>query len=142
MYLSQILAALTGRSAAISLLFSLFALTVGLSISGTVNANSQGLYALTAKSSSVNVASSKSSAAKAKASKVSAVGPVNLNTASADQIAERLVGVGPSKAQAIVKYREEVGHFRSLDEVLEVKGIGPSILKRNEARIVLSKPRS
>ncbi len=64
---------------------------------------------------------------------------VDLNSASADEIAKTLSGVGPRKAQAMVKYRNEVGPFRSMDEVLEVKGFGPSILARNKGRIQLGK---
>lgn len=64
---------------------------------------------------------------------------VDLNSASADEIAKTLSGVGPRKAQAMVKYRSEVGPFRSMDEVLEVKGFGPSILARNKDRIQLGK---
>ena len=64
---------------------------------------------------------------------------IDLNTASADEIAEALSGVGPAKAQAMVKYRNEPGPFRSLDEVLEIKGFGPSILARNKSRILLGK---
>ena len=64
---------------------------------------------------------------------------VDLNSASADEIAKTLSGVGPRKAQAMVRYRNEVGPFRSMDEVLEVKGFGPSILARNKDRIQLGK---
>jgi competence protein ComEA len=62
---------------------------------------------------------------------------VNINTASADALAEGLIGVGPSKAAAIVAYRTQFGAFKSVDELLEVKGIGPALLKQNQGRIVL-----
>jgi competence protein ComEA len=64
---------------------------------------------------------------------------IDLNTASADEIAKALSGVGPAKAQAMVIFRNEVGPFRSLDEVLEIKGFGPSILAPNKSRILLGK---
>lgn len=60
---------------------------------------------------------------------------VNVNTASAEQIAAGLVGVGPAKAQAIVAYREANGAFKDKAQLLDVKGIGEAILKQNEARI-------
>ena len=60
---------------------------------------------------------------------------VNLNTASAEQIAAGLVGVGPAKAKAIVAYREANGPFKDKAQLLNVKGIGEAILKQNEARI-------
>lgn len=62
---------------------------------------------------------------------------VNINTASAELIAQELVGVGQSKAYRIVEYREAHGPFESTDELIEVKGIGESILERNRDRIVI-----
>jgi competence protein ComEA len=85
--------------------------------------------------SSQNAAKSKVSAKKAGAQQQK----IDLNSASADEIAKTLSGVGPRKAQAMVKYRNEVGPFRSTDEVLEVKGFGPSILTRNKGRILPGK---
>jgi competence protein ComEA len=54
-------------------------------------------------------------------------GPIDLNTATAEQL-DGLPGIGPSTAQAIVDYRQEHGRFRSVDDLLEVRGIGPSKL--------------
>ncbi|KAA0235974.1 MAG: hypothetical protein JJLCMIEE_00623 [Acidimicrobiales bacterium] len=48
---------------------------------------------------------------------------VDLNTASASEL-EELPGVGPTTAEAIIDYRESVGPFRSVEELLEVRGIG------------------
>jgi competence protein ComEA len=62
---------------------------------------------------------------------------VNINTASATELAESLVGVGPAKAQAIVAYREANGSFTDKSQLLEVKGIGEAILEQNAARIGL-----
>ena len=66
---------------------------------------------------------------------------VDLNTATADQLAAALSGVGASKAKAIVRYRTEVGPFRDVRELEEVKGIGPRILAVNKERITVSKPK-
>lgn len=60
---------------------------------------------------------------------------VNINTASAAELAEALVGVGPAKAEAIVAYREANGPFTDKSQLLEVKGIGPAILEQNSDRI-------
>jgi len=49
---------------------------------------------------------------------------VNINTADAATMAAQLKGIGPSKAEAIVDYREENGPFKSVDELSNVKGIG------------------
>ena len=81
-------------------------------------------FAASSQSISGSKTSTKSSVKKAGAQQQK----VDLNSASADEIAKTLSGVGPRKAQAMVKYRNEVGPFRSMDEVLEVKGFGPSIL--------------
>ncbi len=52
---------------------------------------------------------------------------VNVNTASTEEL-ERLTGIGPALAAAIVARREEHGPFSSVDELLAVPGIGPSKL--------------
>lgn len=62
---------------------------------------------------------------------------INVNTASADALAEILTGIGPKKAEAIVAYRETNGPFKSVDDLLQVKGIGPATLEKNRDRIGL-----
>lgn len=55
---------------------------------------------------------------------------VNINVADADTLVRELSGIGPSKARAIIDYREQQGAFVSVDELLEVKGIGLATLER------------
>jgi competence protein ComEA len=55
--------------------------------------------------------------------------PVDLNTADVDQL-DTLPGVGPSTAAAIVAYRSAHGRFRSVDDLGEVRGIGPAKLEQ------------
>ncbi|MCZ6887871.1 MAG: ComEA family DNA-binding protein [Gammaproteobacteria bacterium] len=62
---------------------------------------------------------------------------VDINTADAATIAQTLIGVGPSKAEAIVAYRERNGRFTDPYELTYVKGIGESTVEKNEARIKL-----
>ena len=62
---------------------------------------------------------------------------VNVNSASADALAELLNGVGPKKAEAIVAYREANGPFKVVDDLLNVKGIGQATLEKNRDRISL-----
>jgi competence protein ComEA len=52
---------------------------------------------------------------------------VNLNTATAEQL-DALPGVGPAIAAAIVDYRTRHGPFHSVDDLLDVRGIGPAKL--------------
>ena len=54
-------------------------------------------------------------------------GPVDINTATADQL-DVLPGVGPTTAAAIVAYRDQHGPFQSLDQLGDVRGIGPAKL--------------
>jgi competence protein ComEA len=58
-------------------------------------------------------------------------GPVNVNAADAATLARELVGIGPSKAQAIVAHREKHGAFRSAEDLARVKGIGAKTVDRN-----------
>lgn len=62
---------------------------------------------------------------------------VNINTASAEEIAEALSGVGMSKAQKIIEYREQNGPFAHIDELVNVKGIGLRTVDKNRAVILL-----
>ncbi len=57
--------------------------------------------------------------------------PVNVNTANAEEIAKALYGVGPHKAEAIVRYRQEHGKFKSVQALKKVRGIGQGILDGN-----------
>ncbi|MDK8791410.1 ComEA family DNA-binding protein [Corynebacterium sp. MSK039] len=54
-------------------------------------------------------------------------GKVNINSADATQL-ETLDGVGPATAKAIVEWREANGPFRSVEQLMEVRGIGPGKL--------------
>lgn len=62
---------------------------------------------------------------------------VNINTATAEEISSMLKGVGSTKAQAIVDYREKVGKFVSVDQLAEVKGIGEATVEKNRSLIRL-----
>jgi len=63
--------------------------------------------------------------------------PVNVNTASVEEIAEALNGVGLSKAALIVEYREANGPFTHADELVNVKGIGVRTVDKNKDMILL-----
>lgn len=59
---------------------------------------------------------------------------IDLNRATAEELDE-LPGIGPSTAQAIVDHRAEHGPFRSVDDLLEVRGIGPAKLEAIRKRV-------
>lgn len=54
-------------------------------------------------------------------------GPLDLNTATLEQL-DALPGVGPATAKAIITERERRGGFRAVDDLLDVRGIGPAKL--------------
>ena len=61
----------------------------------------------------------------------------NINTASIELLAQELVGVGPELAKRIVDFRERYGEFKSIEALGDVRGIGPSLLTKNEGKIVI-----
>jgi len=67
-----------------------------------------------------------------------AASPVNINKADATTIAKSLDGIGQSKADAIVAWRDANGPFKSADDLTQVKGIGKATLERNRASILLA----
>lgn len=56
-------------------------------------------------------------------------GLVNLNTATQEDL-QTLTGIGPSKANAILEYRETAGKFKEVDELKQVTGIGDKTFER------------
>jgi len=60
---------------------------------------------------------------------------VDINTATAEELARELWGIGKVKAQSIIEYREKIGGFRSIEQLTEVYGIGPKTLERNRDKI-------
>jgi competence protein ComEA len=63
------------------------------------------------------------------------VAPVNINTASAETMADALQGVGLSRAEGIVNYRTTNGPFKNPADLAKVKGIGQSTVEKNLERI-------
>ncbi|MDR2306751.1 MAG: helix-hairpin-helix domain-containing protein [Paucimonas sp.] len=60
---------------------------------------------------------------------------IDLNSADAQTLQKHLEGIGKAKAEAIVAHREASGPFASVDELLEVKGIGSTLLERNRDKM-------
>ena len=61
---------------------------------------------------------------------------VNINSASTDEL-QTLPGIGPTYAQRIVDYREQNGPFASIEDIVEVKGIGPGTFAKLEELITV-----
>nr|WP_256388212.1 helix-hairpin-helix domain-containing protein [Marinobacterium sp. xm-d-530] len=70
--------------------------------------------------------------------------PVNINSADAVELADALDGIGQSKAEAIVAYRDANGPFNSVEALTAVRGIGVATVEKNVEYILLepAKPMS
>lgn len=62
---------------------------------------------------------------------------VDLNTATIEQLVT-LPGVGKKKAAAIIEYRTKKGKFKSVDELINVKGVGKKMLEKLKGQIKTS----
>ena len=65
---------------------------------------------------------------------------INLNTADAETLATSIDGIGSAKAAAIVAFRDAHGPFKTVDDLLLVKGIGAATLKKNRQRLTAATP--
>lgn len=63
---------------------------------------------------------------------------VNMNKADAAAFQHYLKGIGEKKAESIIKYRTEHKEFKTVEEIMEVKGIGEGIFKKNQADLSLT----
>jgi len=63
-------------------------------------------------------------------------GRLNINTATASEL-ELLPGIGPALAESILAYREAEGPFTSIEQLVNVRGIGPSKLAEIEDLITV-----
>lgn len=64
-------------------------------------------------------------------------GKVNINKASKEELMT-LSGVGEAKADAIIRYREENGNFKSIEEIMEIEGIKEGVFRKIEDQITVS----
>lgn len=64
-------------------------------------------------------------------------GRLDLNQADAATLQRELNGIGKAKAEAIVAYRDANGPFTTVDELLEIKGIGNALLERNRDKLMV-----
>ncbi len=61
---------------------------------------------------------------------------IHINVASKEQL-EKITGIGPRKAESIMKYREEHGPFQKIEDLLEVDGIGEKSLEKIKDKIII-----
>lgn len=65
-----------------------------------------------------------------------AIAAVNINTATKEDL-NRVKGIGPVKAQAIIDYRKKNGPFKSIDELENVKGFGGKSVKKVRSELTV-----
>lgn len=64
-------------------------------------------------------------------------GKLSVNRASAEELAAGVKGLGPELARAVVEYREQRGPFATLEDLLNVPGIGPAKLEQIKSQVDL-----
>lgn len=68
---------------------------------------------------------------------IAAADSVNINSADAQALAS-LKGVGPAKAAAIIAYRDANGPFSSVEDLIQVRGIGEKTVETNKEMLSVS----
>lgn len=64
--------------------------------------------------------------------------PVNLNTATSEEL-QTVPGIGPATAEKILQMRKNYGAFKSVDDLLAIKGIGPKRLEKMRKYLTVGK---
>jgi competence protein ComEA len=65
--------------------------------------------------------------------------PVNINTASSTEL-QTVPGIGPATAAKILQMRKSYGTFKSVDDLLSIRGIGPKRLEKMRKYLTVGKP--
>lgn len=102
--------------------------------------NAQQVGLMSNSSTAIDVESEEKPVKKVKKETYVPAEPVNLNTATAEELVAALkgTGVGKAKVAKIIEYREQNHGFKSIDELMEVKGIGSKTLEKMRNRIVIT----
>ncbi|MFP7754519.1 ComEA family DNA-binding protein [Thermodesulfobacteriota bacterium B35] len=67
-----------------------------------------------------------------------ALAKVNINTATVKEL-QAIRGIGQTKAEAIIKYRKKEGPFKSVKDLVKVKGIGEKTVEKIKGEITVGK---
>jgi len=67
--------------------------------------------------------------------------PVNLNTATSEEL-QQVPGIGPATAEKILQMRKSYGAFKSVDDLLAIRGIGKKRLDKMRKYLTVGKPRT
>lgn len=62
---------------------------------------------------------------------------IDINSADADTLAAVMDGIGVVKAREIVAYRQQIGKFQTVDQLMEVRGIGLATIEKNRHLIMV-----
>jgi competence protein ComEA len=65
--------------------------------------------------------------------------PVNINTANAEEL-QQVPGIGPATAQKILQMRKSYGPFKSVDDLLAIRGLGQKRLDKMRKYLTVGKP--
>lgn len=120
-----------------ALFISLAIVTAGMSGSALAATPAGKAQAVEAKADTNAQAPAKTKAVEAGKSTEDDGTRVSINSASAEDLARAMNGVGLKKAEAIVSYRDEYGPFKTLDDLKQVPGMGSSLVERNLAHLTL-----
>jgi len=123
-----------------ALFITLAIATAGMSFSAMAATPVAKTHATSSASDSATPSASASEQTKAKASAKATDEEgtqVSINSASAEDLAHAMNGVGLKKAQAIIAYRDEYGPFKTIDDLKQVPGIGTSLVERNLTHLTL-----
>jgi competence protein ComEA len=64
---------------------------------------------------------------------------VNINTANSEQL-QTVPGIGPATAEKILQMRKSYGAFKSVDDLLAIRGLGPKRLEKMRKYLTVGKP--
>jgi comEA protein len=77
-------------------------------------------------------------AAESGANKKPPLKPININTASSDEL-QQVPGIGPATAEKILQMRKSYGAFKSVDDLLSIKGLGKKRLEKMRKYLTVGK---